>query len=132
MNWFTNFLYQSVFYLLVQASYSTDESEPFIYLFCPQALSLSNRDKARCLIEKGRGWLGAGVLEIFGIGISIFDRIEISTIFRIEANILNSILNWLLEWNILVPVYTNTLFLILISNIYTLTHTPTWHTTLLN
>ena len=82
LNWFTNFLYRSVSYLRVQASCSIDESEPFSYLFCLQALSLSNRDEARSLIEKGRGgWVGAGVLEIFGIGISTIYGIEISTNF---------------------------------------------------
>ena len=38
-------------------------------------------------------WKGARALAFFGIGILIFDGIEISTTFRIEAKILNSILD---------------------------------------
>ena len=37
--------------------------------------------------------------------VSTFYGIEISTIFEIEIKILNSISNWVLEWNIYIYIY---------------------------
>ena len=60
--------------------------------------------------------------------VSNFYGIKISTIFGIEIKILNYISNWLLEWNILVSVCTDTSQLTLYIYIYILTHTHTTHT----
>ena len=60
--------------------------------------------------------------------VSNFYGIKISTIFEIEIKILNYISDWLLEWNILVSVCTDTSQLTLYIYIYILTHTHTTHT----